>query len=119
VEGAQIARRREERLPGRGAENDQIFEDPAGSIRLDARHGLGIAAQTLPQIHQAVLTEAQDGFPGARVDLFDEEVDLENEPPVLAIFALPVVYAASRNAAQVLVNPDLFAGGGVESHQRI
>ena len=55
---------------------------------------------------------------GARVDLLEEVVGAEDQAPVGAVLALPVVHATAVEALNALVDPDLLAGGRIERHER-
>ena len=46
-------------------------------------------------------------------------VDLENQPPVLAVFAFPVIDAQAGDGAQAGVDPDFLSGGGIERNDRV
>ena len=64
---AEIARRIAVAFAGRGAEDDQVLEDPAGSAALDVADGLRVAAEAFAQIDAAVLAEGVDGDAGLRL----------------------------------------------------
>ena len=53
------------------------------------------------------------------VDLFQVAVSLENQPPVLVVFALPVIDSARRDPLQVGVDPDLLPRRRVQRDQRV
>ena len=89
-----------------------------GRLGLNADNRLRIAAESLPQIDQPVVAERQNRFSCSRVDLLEVVVDREDQPPILAVLALPIRDAARCQARQVLVDPDLLAGGCVERHER-
>ncbi len=46
-------------------------------------------------------------------------VDAENQPPILAVLALPVVDPARLHAGQAFVDPDLLARRRVERDERV
>ena len=57
-------------------------------------------------------------LPVRGVDCLEEAVHREDQPAVLAVFALPVVDALARDAAQPVVDPDLLAGRRVQRDDR-
>ena len=90
-----------------------------GIGRLDAADGRRIAAEAFTQVDGAVGAERQDRLARPRVDRLEEAVALEEQPPVAAVLALPVVDAARRHALQLRVDPDLLAGRRIERHERV
>ena len=119
VVGAQRARRRQVAFAGRRAEQQQVLEDLARRARLHAADQRGVAADALAQVDEAVRAERQDRLAGGGVDGLEVVVDLEDQPAIAAVRALPVVDAAPGDAAQPGVDPQLLAGGRVERDERL
>ncbi len=119
VEGAQGAGRRQVAFAGSGAEQQQVLEDLARRARLDAADQRGIAPDALAQIDQAVGAERQDRLAGRGVDGLEVVVDLEDQPALAAVGALPVVDAAPGDAAQTGVDPQLLARRRIERDKRL
>src|SRR5689334_18765438 len=118
VIGADIARSRAVELAGSRAEDDQVFENAAGSTGLNGVDRLGVAAEALFQIHAAVVAKGVDCDAGARIDFLQIIVDGEYQTPVGSILALPIVEAAIGGSAVGGVRPDGPAGSGIERHDR-
>ena len=118
IEGTDITGRRNELFAGRGAEDDEILEDLARRAGVDAINGADITAQTLAQVHEAVVAESENRLTGLRVKLLDLVVDLEDETTVLLVLTFPVVDAPLGDALETFVNPDLFARCGIHGYQR-
>ena len=77
------------------------------------------ARDALAQVDEAVGAERQDRLAGPCVDRLKEGTGDQEQPPVAAVVALPVVDAASGEVRDVLVNPDFLAGGRVERDERV
>src|SRR5207249_409980 len=68
---------------------------------------------------ETALTEGANRLAAFRVDRLHVAVDREDQPPVLAVGAAPVVEAAARDAVQSLVDPDLLARRWIERDERV
>ena len=120
VVGADVAWRRHVVLASRGAENDEVLEDLSRVLDCTRPTVDGSRpAKPFFQVDRALVAERDDRLAGDGIDRFEELVALIEQPPVLAILALPVVDAAGRHALQPLVDPDLLARRRVERHQRV
>ena len=119
VVGAEIAGRRQVAFAGRRPEQDEILENLARRVGLYAADRRRIAAEPLPQIDRAVDAEREDRFAGGGVELLQVVAETENQAPILAVLAFPVVDAPAREALEPLVNPDLGACRGVDREQRV
>ena len=122
VKRAQIARRRQITFAGKASENDQIFENPAGSSGGQRNRR---AVDPDLQIQLAVIREGIHGLSRQRVDGVQVPARGDEDAAVFAVFALPVVRAAlpgdsapAAAAGAERMHPQLFAGRRVESNQR-
>src|SRR5207244_9482565 len=98
-------------LTGCGTHDDQVFEDASGSATLDAAR----ARDPFPQIDAAILAERRNRDAGAQVDLLHIIVGGEDQPPVGAVFVLPVIEAPVGRASFHRVRPGRLSGRGIES----
>src|SRR5262249_33698746 len=92
---------------------------PAWGSRLDAPVGAFGPRQSLPQVDDTAVAERANRLAALRVDRLHVAVDGEDQPPVLAVGARPIVDAAARDAVQSLVDPDLFARRRIERDERV
>ena len=112
VVGADISGWGDERLARGGPKDQQVLPDLARAVVVPAH--LLAAREIGAQIDGPIDAEGRDGATGARIDRLEEVVDREQQPPVFAVVALPVVDAAAGHPVQPFVDPDFLARGGVE-----
>ena len=82
----------------------------------------GIAVQPFFQIDAPVLAERRDRLPRARIDGAQEMIAREQQPPVGAVLALPIIDPAVGDHFGVRVRrkrPDLFARRRVQRDDRV
>ena len=115
---ADVAWRRQDLLARLAAEDHDVAPDAAGARRHCARARAFGAQQADPHVAHAVVSEAQNRFAGARVDLLEKAVDGEDQSAVLAVRRLPVVDALAGDAVQPLVHPELLARRRVQRDER-
>ena len=89
-----------------------------GRVRLDAADGRGIAAEAFSQVDDAIVAERADGLARGGVDLLEVVADAENQAPILAVLAFPVVHAAPGHPFEAFVDPDFLARRRVQRNQR-
>jgi hypothetical protein len=70
------------------------------------------------QVDAAVHAERDNALSGLRVDLLEHVVRAEDQAPVGAVAALPVVHAATVESLRTLVAPDRLSGRRVERYER-
>lgn len=114
VVSAEIAGRRHVAFARGRSQEDQVLEDAPRRPRLDARDRL--APEALAQIDDALGAEREDGLSRRRIDLLEVVVHRKDQPPILAILALPVVHAARCHSRHAVVDPDLFSALRVEGN---
>ncbi len=114
-----IAGRRAVGLAGGRSENDLVAEDVAGRAGLYLGNRRNVAAEPLAQIYASVGAECLDGSSGARIDLLQVAVGRKNQPPIGAIFALPVVHPAVDRRAHDWMRPESFARCRIERNDRV
>src|SRR4029453_18547093 len=80
--------------------------------------GLGVAIQADAQVDAAIHAERGNAPSGLRVDLLEHVVRAEDQAPVGAVAALPVVDPSTVESLHALVAPDLLSGRRVQRHER-
>ena len=118
IEGPEVSGRRNIFFARRRTKDHQILKDLSGASGLYPAHGGDIALQSLAKIHDAILAKTRDREPGGGVDFLQIAVDRENQPPVFAVLAFPIVDAAAVYAAQAGVDPDLLSRCGIQRNYR-
>ena len=86
VVGAQVAGRRSVAFAGVGSDNDQVFEDAAGTL---VRPGQPSRLAS-PHVDEPVLAERLDERAVGGVDRAEAAAGIEQQPPIGSIGALPV-----------------------------
>ena len=117
IKCADIARRRTILLICGGTENQKIFKHPARRGGLHQANALGVAIQSLFQIHAACVAKSENQPARPRINGVQKMVARKQQPPVLPVFALPVVDSAIGDDGGVRfrgMRPNLGAGGGVQ-----
>jgi hypothetical protein len=117
VVGTNVSGGRHPALARGGPKNEKVLKHPALAVRLDAWRP-GPAGETFAQIHTAVSSERQDRLAGVGVDRLKKTFDGEQNAPILAIRALPIVHATRGQAPEVFVDPELIAVGRIEGDNR-
>ncbi len=120
VIGVDVGRRRGEVVGARRqAHDDQVLVDLARVVGLQRPHLGDVVGQAHPDVDLAAVAEAGDRIAGLRRDRGQHAVVHEQQPPVLAVLALPVVHAARAGPALQHLAPQLLARARLQRHQGV
>ena len=102
-------------------QNQQVFEDTAGITRLNSAQRVGIAPQSIFDIHLAVVAERHHGIAGCRIQRLQLVSSRKKNAAIAAILVFPVRNAAVIHGLRIAdaVLPNLGARGGVQCNNRV
>src|SRR5690242_9807434 len=109
--GANVTRRRSIHLARRRTHDQQVFEYSPGSSALNLSKGAQIAAQSLTQIHLAIVAERVDRHAGFQIEFLNILIDCEDQALIGTVLALPEVEPAIRGMTFDGVHPNLLTSG--------
>src|SRR5690242_5597904 len=118
----QVSRRRQVVLATRRSHDDEILKNLSDDSRLNLQDRLLLSPQSVPEVDHPFLPKGQDGQASSRINRLEIVVVLNEEPPIGAVFALPVDRAPrgqSVYSLKSLVYPDLLAGRRIQCDKRV